>query len=67
MITIVANGKERRVPASSTVEDLLRSLELHPRTVAVEHNRRILERADYETTVLADGDQLEIVRFVQGG
>jgi sulfur carrier protein len=33
----------------------------------VEHNLTILKRARYESTPIAEGDQIEIVNFVGGG
>lgn len=35
--------------------------------LAVERNGEIVPKAQYESTVLADGDELEIVSFVGGG
>lgn len=35
--------------------------------VAVEHNGAIVSRAQYAQTIVADGDQLEVVCFVGGG
>lgn len=67
MAHITVNGKRREVAADTSVRDLVESLDLHPQAVAVEYNREILRRDDYAVTVLADGDRLEIVRFVQGG
>lgn len=67
MATITVNGKRHEAPAGASVRDLVESLGLHPQAVAVEYNREILRRDDYKSTVLTDGDQLEIVRFVQGG
>lgn len=37
------------------------------RAVAVEYNEVILSKADYEKTILADGDVVEIVCFMGGG
>jgi thiamine biosynthesis protein ThiS len=50
-----------------SVLQFLQSLEIDSRRVAVEYNRGILPKSSYETTVLQDGDQLEIVHFVGGG
>lgn len=61
------NGEERDVPAPSTVQALLRHLEIDARQVAVERNRAIVPKAEYESTDLAAGDELEIVTFVGGG
>ena len=67
-LPLLVNGAERRVPAGATLGDLLRSLELDPRMVVIEHNRAILrDRAGYDGLVLAPGDALEIVHFVGGG
>ena len=35
--------------------------------IAVERNGEIVPKASYGTTVLEDGDELEIVQFVGGG
>jgi thiamine biosynthesis protein ThiS len=67
-ITPVVNGEARTVPAGSTLGDLLRSLELDPRMVVIEHNRTILrDRSAYDALHLASGDVIEIVHFVGGG
>jgi thiamine biosynthesis protein ThiS len=66
-ITIAVNGKDRNVAARSTLLDLLGSLDLDPRAVVVEHNRDIVRHPDLQSTVLADGDSVELVHFVGGG
>ena len=42
-------------------------LAIDPRRVAVEHNRRVIRRATYDTATIGDGDTIEIVNFVGGG
>ena len=64
---IVLNGERRSVPAGQTVLDLVRDLQLEPSRVAVEMNRRIVKRAEWEALALAPGAKLEIVQFVGGG
>lgn len=66
-ITITVNGDERNVDAGSSLDDLLRALDLDPRMVVVEHNRSIIRRPQLHATSLADGDQVELVHFVGGG
>lgn len=65
--TIVVNGDERPLRSGMTIGGLLEEIGLDPRTVAVEHNGTVLKRDRLEATELANGDRLEIVRFVQGG
>jgi thiamine biosynthesis protein ThiS len=66
-LTITLNGKARRVPGPATVADLLRHLQLDPRTVVVELNRHIVRRPQLAETQLAEGDTVELVHFVGGG
>ena len=60
------NGETREVNAGS-VADLLRSLEIDPRTVVVELNREIVRRPALESTYIKEGDEIELVHFVGGG
>ena len=66
-LEIVLNGEPHRLPAGATVLDLVTGLGRDPRTVAVERNGEIVRRSEYGGTVLAAGDRLEVVHFVQGG
>ncbi len=60
------NGTESET-AGQTILAYLTALSYDPDRVAVERNGSIVPKALYHTTVLADGDVLEIVRFVGGG
>ena len=66
-ICVTVNGKDRRIEGESTLLDLLRSLDLDPRAVAVELNREIVRRAQLSAVHLNDGDRIELVHFVGGG
>jgi thiazole synthase len=66
-LAITVNGEPRRVPGPATVADLLRHLQLDPRTVVVELNRSIIRRPQLDETKLAQGDTVELVHFVGGG
>ena len=66
-IDIVVNGEPRRAPAGLVLEDLLRFLGIDPPRVAVERNRDIVRRPDWNSTTIHSGDRLEIVQFVGGG
>jgi len=67
MIELAINGKPITLDAPTGLLDYLARLGVDPRSVAVEHNGEILERASYERTVLDAGDVVEIVRMVGGG
>lgn len=66
-IAVVINGQSRSVNVGTTVQMLIAALGLGDRKVAVERNRNVVPRAEYPTTVLADGDRVELVSFVGGG
>jgi sulfur carrier protein len=66
-ITILVNGEPRDIARNASLLDLLQHLELDPRLVVVEHNRRIVRRPALARTALAAGDQIELVHFVGGG
>lgn len=60
------NGKEVDA-AGKTVQAYLVENDYDPRVVVVELNEEILKRDLYESTVLNDGDSVEIVMFMGGG
>jgi thiamine biosynthesis protein ThiS len=66
-IQVTVNGEAVRVPSGSTVADLLDTLKLDRGRVAVEHNLRVVARAEHASLRLNHGDRLEIVTFVGGG
>ncbi|MGB3804290.1 MAG: sulfur carrier protein ThiS [Sphingopyxis granuli] len=66
MIAIILNGEQRQVRGGS-IADLVASLGLDVKKVAVERNREIVPRSTLADVALANGDALEIVHFVGGG
>ena len=63
----IINGERRSLPGGTRVVDLLRELALGGRRIAVEINRDIVPKTEYETRTIEDGDQVELVHFVGGG
>jgi len=66
-LPVTVNGESRLVPAGTTLRGLLAQLDLDPRAVVVEHNRRIVRRDGLESARLSAGDAVELVHFVGGG
>jgi thiamine biosynthesis protein ThiS len=66
-LQITLNGDRTEVAGPLTVNELLVSLEIDARRVAVEHNLVVVKRAAFADTIVRDGDQVEIVNFVGGG
>ena len=66
-MTIQLNGELHEVPELISVSRLLETLDIDPRRVAVEHNRLVVKKAAYASTVVSAGDEVEVVNFVGGG
>ena len=64
---LTVNGEEKRFADLAHVADLVATLGLDPRKVAVERNLEIVPRSTYAATRLTDGDRIEIVHFIGGG
>jgi len=67
MIQITVNGAARRLEQSLPVSLLIEQMELSGRKIAVERNGEIVPRSAHASTLVADGDCLEIVVAVGGG
>jgi sulfur carrier protein len=67
MIQICVNGCTKAYEGPLAVAELLRHMELAGRKVAVERNGEIVPRGAHASTLLSDGDRLEIVAAVGGG
>ena len=66
-MTIRVNGEPYEIAGPATISSLLAALEIDARRVAVEHNLVVIKKDRYDTTSLAEGDEVEIVNFVGGG
>ena len=64
---IQVNGDSREFSEGLLLSDLLGLMELPTQRIAVELNREVVRRSDWDTTVLRDEDRIEIVHFVGGG
>jgi len=67
VIQLLVNGEARSFPATLSVAQLVESLDLAGKRIAVERNGEIVPRSHHADTALADGDRLEIVVAVGGG
>ena len=64
---IRVNGEEKEIADGLNVARLLEELQIRPGRVVVELNRNIVSREAHGSTLLKEGDALEIVHFVGGG
>ena len=61
------NGEPVTYPSGTTLQALVKALNLEPERVAIELNRAIVRRESWMTTEIAEGSEVEIVMFVGGG
>jgi sulfur carrier protein len=66
-IAIVLNGEERTLDREMTVRELVEHLEIRSPAMAVEIDRKIIKKGDFDTARVTDGSKVEIVTFVGGG
>ena len=66
-IKIFLNGKEESLENEISILELLKKKNIRPEVVTVELNEKIIDRKDYPTTIIKEGDKLEFVFFMGGG
>ncbi|MEI6519337.1 MAG: sulfur carrier protein ThiS [bacterium] len=64
---IVLNGKEIEIADNSTVAQLLAINNIPTAGTAVACNDKVVKKSTHETTILCEGDRVEIIRAVAGG
>ncbi len=64
---ILVNGEERELEKPVTLLEFLLQLGIPKERVAIEVNKEVVRRKDWEITMINDGDRIEIVHFVGGG
>lgn len=66
-MNITLNGKQKDLPSPCTLTQILNELQLPAESIVIEVNGSIIQPDAYDETRLAEGDQVEIIRFVGGG
>ena len=66
-IKIKANGKIKLIPDNSKLSDLLKSLKIPIKKVAIELNQEIIDKNKINRINLKKNDKIEIVHFIGGG
>ncbi|HJT28682.1 MAG TPA: sulfur carrier protein ThiS [Pyrinomonadaceae bacterium] len=63
---VFVNGELREVEIT-TLAELITELDLPVARIAIELNREVVRRSEWDSTMLKDEDRIEIVHFVGGG
>lgn len=64
---IRVNGQEEVWEENLTIQDYISRHGYRTNRIAVEKNGNIVPKREYADTVIADGNQIEVVSFVGGG
>ena len=66
-IKIKLNGKKIITEENETIEKLIKRLKLPINKVAIELNRKILDKNRLKKVKIKNNDKIEIVHFIGGG
>ena len=66
-INVTINGKTESIAAGISLQSLLKLLGIQSERVAIEYNREIIDRNQFDALHLKEDDRLEIITFVGGG
>jgi sulfur carrier protein len=64
---IFINGETREIQNGLKLSELLARLSLPSERIAIELNKEVVRRRDWENILVKDADKIEIVHFVGGG
>ncbi|MFF2776316.1 sulfur carrier protein ThiS [Streptomyces sp. NPDC058052] len=66
-MNVSVNGEPRALAAPVSLASLVAGLTTAPSGVAAAVNETVVPRGEWATTLLADGDRVEVLTAVQGG
>jgi sulfur carrier protein len=66
-MNITINGESRTLNSETRLSELLEMLDLGGKRIAVEVNREIVPRSEYDNYTLSESDTIEIVNAIGGG
>ena len=67
MITIILNGENTQIDSDINIEQLLDSMNLSEKRLAIEINQQIIPRSEFTSHCLSEQDKVEIVQAIGGG
>lgn len=66
-IKIKLNGEDKEISSDFTIKQLLDETKLKSKMMVVEKNMEIIPKEQYDSSLLKEGDSIEIVGFFGGG
>lgn len=66
-MNLTVNGERYAFDEDMSIKEMLERFELRSTRIVVELNKKIIRKNEHETTLLRDGDVIEVIHFVGGG
>lgn len=64
---VFINGETREIESELKLNELLKHFSLPDERIAIELNKEVVRKKDWENIEIKDSDKIEIVHFVGGG
>jgi thiamine biosynthesis protein ThiS len=64
---VTINGQTEEISDELNLSALLKHFSLPQERIAIELNKEVVRKKDWENIKIADGDKLEVIHFVGGG
>lgn len=64
---VFINGEKRQINQQFSLFELLNELNLPTERIAIELNKEVIRKKDWQSINVKDADKIEIVHFVGGG
>lgn len=64
---VVINGENKEFTNEMNLSQLLKTLELPTERIAIELNKDVVRKKDWQDIQISDQDKIEIIHFVGGG
>ena len=64
---IIVNGKQMQIPPKFSLKSLIIKLKIPLNKIAIELNKKIIDKRKISKIQLKKGDKIEIVHFIGGG
>jgi sulfur carrier protein len=66
-VKVFINGETKEISKELNLIDLLEEFSLPTERIAIELNKQVVRKKDWESILVNDADRIEIVHFVGGG
>ena len=64
---VFVNGETKEIANEISLSELLKHLSLPDERIAIELNKEVVRKKDWENIKINDADKIEIIHFVGGG